>query len=125
MRDCSFAEKQSLFRSGSSINVRRTANRAELPFVSESGAHNVIFEAFEGSAVAENVLASANALEWHFPGTAVAIPLSLLQDASFRENLASFLAQASGESIKSYRTSINACMAGRTDLQADLFLVNR
>ncbi|ODM22445.1 hypothetical protein SI65_00033 [Aspergillus cristatus] len=63
---------------------------------------NVIFEAFEASPRAEDVLESTKALRCDFPGTAVSIPLDRFQQQSFIENLASFLEQASAESIKQF-----------------------
>ena len=42
------------------------------------------FEAFEGSPLSENVLAAEKALQWDFPGCAVAIPYSVFEDASFQ-----------------------------------------
>ena len=62
----------------------------------------VIFEAFEASPLSEKVLATQNALQWDFPGSAVAIPHAEFVQASFQENLASFLERASTESIKRF-----------------------
>ncbi|CAG8953309.1 hypothetical protein HYFRA_00003516 [Hymenoscyphus fraxineus] len=67
----------------------------------------VIFESFETSASSESVLASKGALEWEFPGSAVSIPITTFNDDSFQENLASFLSQASGESIKAFAAKAN------------------
>ncbi|KAI9772801.1 MAG: hypothetical protein M1839_002302 [Geoglossum umbratile] len=63
---------------------------------------SVIFEAFEASPTSESVLASENALQWDFPGSAVSIPLSDFVSPSFQESLAAFLEQASMESIKRF-----------------------
>ncbi|KAI9781703.1 MAG: hypothetical protein M1816_002199 [Peltula sp. TS41687] len=63
---------------------------------------SVIFEAFEASPVSGSVLASDNALQWDFPGSTVSIPFSEFVKLSFQENLATFLEQASIESIKRF-----------------------
>ncbi|KAI9733803.1 MAG: hypothetical protein M1818_007070 [Claussenomyces sp. TS43310] len=69
--------------------------------ISEQG-ENVVFEAFEASPLSEKVLASENALEWDFPGRAVTVPLSTFDNSSFQTQLATFLQQASAESIKRF-----------------------
>ncbi|KAI9765661.1 MAG: hypothetical protein M1840_007218 [Geoglossum simile] len=63
---------------------------------------SVIFEAFEASPISESVLASENALQWDFPGSAVSTPLSDFVSPSFQESLAAFLEQASMESIERF-----------------------
>lgn len=45
---------------------------------------------------------AANALQWDFPGTAVAIPYETFNEPSFQHELASFLEQASSEYIKRF-----------------------
>jgi hypothetical protein len=67
----------------------------------------VVFEAFEASPLSEKVLAAENALQWDFPGCAVAIPYSVFDNSSFQDNLASFLEQASTESIKRFAAHTN------------------
>jgi hypothetical protein len=67
----------------------------------------VIFEGFEASPSSERVLASENALQWDFPGCAVAIPFSEFTNDSFQNNLAAFLEQASTESIKRFAARTN------------------
>lgn len=62
----------------------------------------MLFEAFEASPRAEDVLESAKALKCNFPGTAVSIPLARFRQKSFIESLALFLEQASAESIKQF-----------------------
>ncbi|KAI9047595.1 hypothetical protein LZ554_008308 [Drepanopeziza brunnea f. sp. 'monogermtubi'] len=62
----------------------------------------IIFEAFEASPVSEDVLAAEGALQWDFPGNAVAIPLDTFNDPKFQEELATFLEKASVESIKRF-----------------------
>lgn len=59
----------------------------------------MIFEAFEVSAPAANVLLSNNALRWDFPGRAVAIHLHDFCNISFQENLSEFLEQSSSEAF--------------------------
>ncbi|KAF5002203.1 hypothetical protein FDECE_10694, partial [Fusarium decemcellulare] len=63
---------------------------------------SVVFEAFETSARNEDVLATENALQWDFPGCAVAVPLSTFRETGFISNLASFLDNASRESLKDF-----------------------
>ena len=75
-------------------------------FLSGQG-ESVIFEAFEASPLSQTVLASENALQWDFPGCAVAVPLQDFDNPTFQDNLAVFLEQASVESIK--------CFAARTN----------
>jgi hypothetical protein len=67
---------------------------------SEFGAPVVVFEAFETSATCEKVLGAKHALEWNFPGMAVAVPYEIFSDDSFQEYLAAFLEQASIENVK-------------------------
>ncbi|MCJ1402282.1 hypothetical protein MMC11_005502 [Xylographa trunciseda] len=66
------------------------------------GADTVIFEVFEASPSSENVLAAENALQWDFPGRAVEIPFDEFLAKSFQESLATFLEQASMESLKRF-----------------------
>ncbi|KAI9734261.1 MAG: hypothetical protein M1834_002365 [Cirrosporium novae-zelandiae] len=68
---------------------------------------SVIFEAFEVSPLSESVIASENALQWDFPGCAIAIPFSEFNNASFQDNLATFLEQASTEPIKRFAAHTN------------------
>ncbi|KAM5341666.1 hypothetical protein ACJ41O_014697 [Fusarium nematophilum] len=71
---------------------------------------SIVFEAFEASPKNEDVLATENALQWDFPGCAVAVPISTFQDAGFVSNLANFLESASRESLKDF--SAHALKAG-------------
>ncbi|KAL9104009.1 MAG: hypothetical protein Q9163_000987 [Psora crenata] len=73
----------------------------------EGNGEIVIFEAFEASPLSEKALASESALQWDFPGCAVAIQYSDFAQPSFQENLAAFLEQASTESIKRYAAHTN------------------
>lgn len=61
-----------------------------------------MFEAFEASPLPDAVLAAKSALQWDFPGCAVAIPYSEFKKNSFQYNLAVFLERASTESIKRF-----------------------
>uniref|UniRef100_A0A0D2XII0 ubiquitinyl hydrolase 1 n=1 Tax=Fusarium oxysporum (strain Fo5176) TaxID=660025 RepID=A0A0D2XII0_FUSOF len=71
---------------------------------------SVIFEAFETSARNEDVLATENALQWDFPGCAVAVPLATFRENGFVSNLANFLDNASRESLTDF--SAQALKAG-------------
>ncbi|RFU26654.1 hypothetical protein B7463_g9687, partial [Scytalidium lignicola] len=62
----------------------------------------VIFEVFEASPLSEKVLCSKGSLKWEFPGSAVSIPMSEFNKPSFQDELATFLQQASTESIKQF-----------------------
>ncbi|KAG9185573.1 hypothetical protein G6011_06904 [Alternaria panax] len=67
-----------------------------------SGDHSIVFEAFETSATADKVLAAKGALQWDFPGCAVSVPASTFHDESFQESLATFIEQASSESVTKF-----------------------
>ncbi|KAL1638643.1 hypothetical protein SLS58_008761 [Diplodia intermedia] len=62
----------------------------------------VVFEAFEASPRSEDVLAAEAALQWDFPGGAVAVPYSTFANDGFQDSLAGFLQQCSTESIKRF-----------------------
>lgn len=74
--------------------------------LSEQG-ESVIFEAVEASPISEKVLASKNALQWDLLGCAIAIPYSEFTNSSFQDNLATFLEQASTESIRRFAAHTN------------------
>ncbi|KAK3307698.1 uncharacterized protein B0T15DRAFT_415095 [Chaetomium strumarium] len=80
----------------------RSQNAAVLIHRLSSSTSEVVFEVFEASPRNEDVLAAENALQWDFPGTAVAIPLATFNDEEFQASLASFLEQASIESTKAF-----------------------
>ncbi|KAK7426297.1 hypothetical protein QQZ08_007198 [Neonectria magnoliae] len=63
---------------------------------------SVIFEAFEASARNEDILAAENALQWDFPGCAVAVPMSTFLDDGFINNLSKFLESTSRESVHDF-----------------------
>ncbi|EAQ92064.1 hypothetical protein CHGG_00299 [Chaetomium globosum CBS 148.51] len=65
----------------------------------DPGYDDVIFESFETSPSAEDVLAAEGAMQWDFPGRAAQIPLSKFLDPSFMESLTTFMKQASTESL--------------------------
>ena len=69
---------------------------------SNDGAKNVIFEAFETSATGEQVLAAEYALQWDFPGQAVAVPYATYATEDFQHSLSAFLEQASLEAVKQF-----------------------
>ncbi|KAI8963576.1 hypothetical protein F5Y11DRAFT_144057 [Daldinia sp. FL1419] len=71
----------------------------------ENGEHYVVFEAFEASPVSEQVLAAGHALQWDFPGRSARLPLSSFTDEPFQECLATFLEQASVESLYSLQAT--------------------
>ena len=72
------------------------------PIVRRLGQDVVVFEAFEASPASEQVLAAEAALQWDFPGCAVALPYEEFVKLSFQHQLATFLEQASRESIKRF-----------------------
>ena len=64
------------------------------------------------------MLASENALQWDFPGRAAEIPFNEFLQSSFRESLATFLEQASMESLKRFEarsTKANASVIETRD----------
>lgn len=61
-----------------------------------------IFEAFEASPRAADVLASKSALQWDFPSRAVAISRETFEDPDFQQHTARFLEQASIENVKDF-----------------------
>jgi hypothetical protein len=61
-----------------------------------------VFEAFEASATSEQIVAAEDALQWDFPGQAVAIPYDIFSSEDFQQSLSNFLQQASLESIKEF-----------------------
>lgn len=62
----------------------------------------MIFEVFEAAPRNEAVFAANDALQWDFPGSAIAVPLATFQDDGFQASLAEFLEQASLESTKAF-----------------------
>jgi Protein of unknown function (DUF3638) len=88
------------------IYTAHLANLLTLAVISVQG-DIVIFEAFEASPLSEKVLAAEKALQWDFPGSAVAIPYSVFENTSFQDELAAFLEQASTESTKRFAAHTN------------------
>ncbi|OHE94857.1 hypothetical protein CORC01_09875 [Colletotrichum orchidophilum] len=89
-------------------NAGLIIRRAQDPIFNDS----VVFEAFEASAKNENVLATKSALLWNFPGIAVAIPYTTFADDHFQSSLATFIEQASLETVKDF--AAHAFKAGTT-----------
>lgn len=90
--------------------IRRPDDVYEVPSLLLANANrsrNVIVEAFEAAAPCEEVMAAKNALQWDFPGSAQCIPYVEFSKPTFIENLASFLEQASTESIKQFAATTN------------------
>ncbi|RYP29500.1 hypothetical protein DL767_006690 [Monosporascus sp. MG133] len=81
------------------------------------GQHRVIFEAFETSAVSEQVLAAGHALQWDFPGRSVQMSLASFADEPFQESLAAFLEQASMESLYSLQASTRKANTSVTEVR--------
>ena len=88
-------------REGDFVSLR---NFIQLILTSPSNdrVEEVLFEAFEVSALSEAVLAAKGPLQWDFPGNAVAIPMSIFSDLKFQAELATVLEKASVESIKRF-----------------------
>ena len=61
-----------------------------------------VFESFEASPPAAEVLAAEKALQWDFPSRAVAISATTFEDASFQDNLTEFLERASTQPVKQF-----------------------
>ena len=61
-----------------------------------------IFEVFEVSPPAAEVLAAEKSLQWDFPSRAVAIPSAIFEEGSFQTCLTEFLEKASVESVKQF-----------------------
>ena len=61
-----------------------------------------IFESFEASPPAAEVLAAEKSLQWDFPSRAVAIPSAIFEEGSFQTCLTEFLEKASVESVKQF-----------------------
>ncbi|KAL9051900.1 MAG: hypothetical protein Q9162_005738 [Coniocarpon cinnabarinum] len=66
----------------------------------------VTFDAFEASASSTNVVETAGALQWDFPGSSVSVPLEILREDQFLSNLTRFLDKASRESIPQFAATI-------------------
>ncbi|CAG7937273.1 unnamed protein product [Penicillium salamii] len=62
----------------------------------------VVFEAFETSPAAGPTLAAKGALQWNFPGMAVAFRASDFESVTFQDNLTAFLEQASLEPVDEF-----------------------
>jgi hypothetical protein len=67
-----------------------------------------IFEAFEVSPPNEVVMKAEGKLLCSYPGPAVAVPAHIFQDAAFREEFSSFLAQMNSDILDSVATTTKA-----------------
>ncbi|KAF6823338.1 hypothetical protein CPLU01_11478 [Colletotrichum plurivorum] len=81
-----------------SQNAGLIVRRSQDPIFKDS----VVFETFEASPRNEDVLAAKGALQWDFPGIAVAVPYTTFSDEDFQTNIATFIEQASLETTKSF-----------------------
>ena len=61
-----------------------------------------IFETFEASPPAAEVLAAENALRWDFPSRAILLPSAVFEEPAFQACLAEFLEKASVEPVKQF-----------------------
>jgi hypothetical protein len=68
---------------------------------SSSDDQDIVFQSFEASPPADQVLAATKALRWGFPSRSAKMPLAALLKPDFLESLAHFLQQASVEPIHS------------------------
>ncbi|KAI1347711.1 hypothetical protein F5Y01DRAFT_318465 [Xylaria sp. FL0043] len=78
---------------------------------------SVIFESFEASACASSVLAAGHALQWDFPGRSARISLENFTKESFQQSLATFLEQASMESLYSLQASAQKAGASVVEIR--------
>ncbi|KAI0414956.1 hypothetical protein F5X98DRAFT_389453 [Xylaria grammica] len=65
----------------------------------------IIFESMEASATSYGVLAAGHSLQWDFPGRSACISFNDFAEETFQQSLASFLEQASMESLYSLQAS--------------------
>lgn len=61
-----------------------------------------IFETFEASPPAAEVLAAENSLQWDFPSRSILLPSAVFEEPAFRACLAEFLEKASVEPVKQF-----------------------
>ncbi|KAI0202605.1 hypothetical protein F4808DRAFT_468261 [Astrocystis sublimbata] len=78
----------------------------------DANGERVIFETFEASATSSSVLAAGSTMTWDFPGRSAYISLEYFMRESFQKCLATFLEQASMETIHYLQAS--AKKAGAT-----------
>jgi len=69
---------------------------------SHRSANRVVFEAFEVSPKAEDVLKSKGTLQWDLPTSSAAISTTVFEDRSFQRCLANFLPQAGLEAVTEF-----------------------
>ncbi|KAI0393574.1 hypothetical protein F5Y17DRAFT_466837 [Xylariaceae sp. FL0594] len=65
----------------------------------------VIFESFEASAVASEVLRAGHALSWEFPSRSARLPYEDYAESSFLDSLSVFIEQATMEAIWNFQAS--------------------
>ncbi|KAK6356074.1 hypothetical protein TWF718_000448 [Orbilia javanica] len=94
---------------GEQLVLQVTSQNAALIIRREPGSSGgtIIFEAFETSPTSEKALEAKSALQWDFPIVAVSIPHSTFYTSEFQEEVATFLEQASKESIKRFAAVTN------------------
>ncbi|KAI1260766.1 hypothetical protein F5Y18DRAFT_441591 [Xylariaceae sp. FL1019] len=81
------------------------------------GAMWVVFESFEASATSEQILAAGHTIHWDFPGRSVRIPVEEFLVNEFQCSLATFLEQASIESLYTLQASIRKAGASVTEVR--------
>ncbi|KAF3157660.1 hypothetical protein TWF569_000225 [Orbilia oligospora] len=94
---------------GEQLILQVTSQNAALIIRREPGSEGgtIIFEAFETSPTSKKALEAKSALGWDFPIAAVSIPHSTFYIPEFQEEVATFLEQASKESIKRFAAVTN------------------
>ncbi|KIW06394.1 uncharacterized protein PV09_02847 [Verruconis gallopava] len=93
-----------LFKPNSFFILRIAKQNAALLLYRKTfdGKDEVIFEVFQSSPPAENVLAAEGALLWSFPDRAAKISWAKFCERSFQENLSFFIEQASQEQLQRF-----------------------
>ncbi|KAI0541382.1 hypothetical protein GGR58DRAFT_519492, partial [Xylaria digitata] len=71
----------------------------------KEGSEFVFFESFEASPSSSEVLSAGHSLQWDFPGRSACIAIDEFTHESFQQSLASFLEQASMESLYTLQAS--------------------
>ncbi|CAG9940265.1 unnamed protein product [Clonostachys rosea f. rosea IK726] len=115
------AEKESLIAAFTKLGQEADPRRAWLALhvakqnagliIHKHSPNDVVFEAFHASPPTALVLKATHAIAQDFPDRAVGIPIETFKSSSFRENLATFLEQATKDSFE--RFAARAHKAGR------------
>jgi len=79
---------------------------------------DVVFEAFESSALPEDVIGSPGALKWSFPGSAVLVESSTFNNEHFLTELSNHLEKMSAEHIKEFMESSKKAGAHVTETRS-------